>query len=130
MNLVTRLVAGVLAGVFALAAVSKLADRPTTTRSFEDLGLRWPAPLGMIVPLVELITAVVLVLWPPVGAAAALAMLCAFSVILVRVVRGGLPLGCACFGAWSARGDTGVGWASVVRNAVLAAMATLVVVVG
>lgn len=130
MNLVTRLVAGVLAGVFALAAVSKLAERPTTTRSFEDLGLRWPAPLAMIVPLAELLTAVVLVLWPAVGAAAALAMLCAFTVILVRVIRGGVPLGCACFGAWSARGNTGVGWASVARNAVLAAMATFVVVAG
>ena len=60
-------------------------------------------PVGArLVPIAELVVAAALVAWPPIGAVLAGALLLAFTVVLVRAVRRGVTVGCACFGgaAW------------------------------
>lgn len=126
MNVAARLVALALGGVFGVAAVAKLRDRVGTERSFSALGLRWPAHLAVVVPAIEALTAVALVVVPVAGAAVALGLLGVFSVVLLRVLRSGVPLGCACFGAIGARRDRPVGWGSLLRNLGLALLAVLV----
>src|SRR5579885_1227581 len=108
--------AAVLAVVFAWAGVAKLARHADTALAFASLGL--PAPLAWAVPAAELAVAGVLLVRPPVGAAAALALLALFSLVLVRALARGEPVRCACFGA---RRAEVVSPGDVVRNGVLAA---------
>ena len=111
-----------LAALLIVAGVSK-ALRPTETRTaFDELGLRSASRLAIAVPVAELVVAVTLVVWPPVGGSAALVLLAAFTVVLVRVARSGSGARCACFGAL---GSAPVGWAEVVRNLGLCALAVL-----
>jgi hypothetical protein len=86
-----------LAGVFALAAVHKLADRPGSERGFRALGL--PGALALVVPAVELLAAAALVVVPGWGAALALPLLVVFTAFLVRAVRRGVTAPCNCFGS-------------------------------
>ncbi len=102
------------------AAVAKLRDPAATRRSFDELGLRAPGVAAIVVPVVELLVAVALVLWPPVGGAAAIVLLVAFTVVLVRVVMSGARVPCACFGATA---TSPVGWPDVARNLGLLALA-------
>jgi hypothetical protein len=82
--------------VFALAALSKLADRATTARGFRALGV--PGRLATLVPVVELAVAATLVVLPGWGAALALALLVAFTTLLALAVRRGVTAPCNCFG--------------------------------
>ena len=109
----------ILAGIFAWAGVAKFIGRTATTASFEALGLVAPGVLVVVVPLVELSAAVLLVLVAPVGAALALFLLVCFTVVLLRAMRSGLRVDCACFGAVPGREITPV---DVVRNIGLAIM--------
>ena len=89
----------VLLGVFLLAAVSKVRAPGSSARATNALGApRWAAPF--VVPA-ELIVVLMLVGFPPVGAASAIAMLSAFTVLLLRVVRSGRVVSCGCFGVAS-----------------------------
>jgi hypothetical protein len=122
-----RAAAVALAIVFAWAAVAKAADREGTADAFGALGLRGPAALALAVPVAELVTAVALVLVPVGGAFGALFLLVAFTVVLAGVVRRGVPVSCACFGAVSTRAADPVSLRSLVRNLVLLALASFVV---
>jgi len=87
-----------LAVVLAWAAVAKLTSREDTATSFRELGLVAPEALVLVVAGLELATAVLLVAVPVVGAVVAIFLLIAFSVVLLRALRDGLVVSCACFG--------------------------------
>lgn len=122
----SRLLAALLAAVFAWAAFAKLRDRPGTTRAFAGAALPAPARLAVAVPAGEIVLAGLLLVAPAWGATAALAVLAGFSVHLALARRRGVDVGCGCFGA--AR-PVPAG-RELVRNAGLALIALIVVVAG
>ena len=105
-----------LALVFASAGVAKLRRPRPTARAFRALGV--PDGLARVVPIVELALALGLVV-APITAVAAIALLVAFSVVLVRAEAG---VRCACFGSASAEP---VSWVQLVRNALLIVAAAI-----
>ncbi|MBV9280139.1 MAG: redoxin domain-containing protein, partial [Chloroflexi bacterium] len=121
----------VLALVFLVAGLGKLADLPGSRKAVRDFGL--PAslagPIGVVLPLVELAIAVALIPTASAWAAAiaALALLALFILtISVNLARGRKP-DCHCFGQ-VASGP--IGWWTLVRNGVLAAIAIFIVAEG
>ncbi len=129
MTVAARAVGAVLAAVLVWAAGAKAVDRDATADAFGSLGLRAPARLAVAVPLGEVACAIALVVVPVIGGLASVFLLVAFTAVLVGVIRRGVPVGCACFGAVSSV-DRPVSWGSVARNGVLIAMALFVVAVG
>jgi methylamine dehydrogenase accessory protein MauD len=121
----------VLAVVFATAAVGKLRDLEGSRRAVQEFGVprRGAAAVGLLLPLGELVTAVALV--PPSsarwGAVAALALLLAFIVGIANALRRGEAPDCHCFGQFH---SAPAGRVTLARNAVLAAVAAMVVVEG
>ncbi|MEZ5411464.1 MAG: MauE/DoxX family redox-associated membrane protein [Acidimicrobiales bacterium] len=113
--------------VLVAAAASKLVRPAAAADHMADLGLRRPRLLARAVPVAELAVGLVLVAAPGPGAAAALGLLAAFTVVLVRTVRSGRQVSCGCLGAFD-RGRP-VSWRTVARNLVLMAMAAAAVVV-
>lgn len=117
----------ILAGVFGLAGIAKLLDRPGSRQSMREFGV--PAalagPLAIGLPVAELACAVALVpgayaWWAAVGG---LTLLAAFTVaILANLARGRTP-DCHCFGRIHSEP---VGWPTVARNVVLMGMAAFV----
>src|SRR5918994_808145 len=123
--LVARLL---LALIFLVAGVAKLADRAGSRQAVVDFGLpaRLATPLGVLLPLAELAVAAALVpistaWW---GAVGALALLLLFVLgIAVNLARGRKP-DCHCFGQLH---SAPAGWKTLLRNGVLAAVAGFVV---
>jgi methylamine dehydrogenase accessory protein MauD len=124
-QLVARLL---LAGIFLVAGLTKLADRAGSRQAAIDFGL--PAalatPFGILLPLAELAAAAALIpastaWW---GALGALALLLLFIVgIGINLARGRKP-DCRCFGQLH---SAPVGWRTLGRNGVLAVVAGVVV---
>jgi peroxiredoxin/uncharacterized membrane protein YphA (DoxX/SURF4 family) len=120
-----------LAVVFVVAGLAKLADRAGSRQALLDFGVpaRLVAPLAVLLPLVELAVAVALIpttsaWW---GALGALALLLLFvAVIGFSLARGCTP-DCHCFGQIH---SAPVGWATFVRNLILVAIAGFVVGLG
>ena len=117
-----------LAAVFVLAGLAKLADRASSRRALVNFGVpELPAtPLAILLPLAELAAGVALLprasaWW---GAIGALALLLLFVLgIGVNLARGRRP-NCHCFGQlYSAP----IGTSTLVRNAALAAVAGFIV---
>jgi peroxiredoxin/uncharacterized membrane protein YphA (DoxX/SURF4 family) len=126
--LISRLL---LAGVFLVAGLAKLADLAGSRQAVRDFGVpaRLAAPLGGLLPLAELAVAVALV--PAVsawwGALGALLLLLVFAAgIGVNLARGQHP-DCHCFGQLH---SAPAGWPALLRDLGLAALAGLVVAVG
>lgn len=120
-----------LALVFAVSGVAKLFDQPGTRRALLDFGA--PAvvviPFALVLPLLELAVAIALVptdsAW--IGACAALGLLVVFMVVIgASLVRGRRPP-CHCFGRFDA---SPVGWPTLVRAGIFAAVAGLLVWAG
>ena len=116
-----------LAGVFAAAAVGKLADRRGGITAAEGLGVPPAMAHGVaaILPVAELAVAAAL-LWVPtagLGAAAGLFLLALFTCLVVLNLRRGRRPPCRCFGRV---GDAPIGAGTVVRNLVLMAVAVAV----
>jgi hypothetical protein len=120
-----------LAAVLVSAGLGKLRDRPGARDAMAAFGVA-PAlapAVAVVVPLAELVIAVLLIpaataAW---AAAAALLLLAVFTgAILLNLLRGRAPA-CNCFGA--ASGEP-IGPASLVRNGVLMALAAFVAVAG
>jgi peroxiredoxin/uncharacterized membrane protein YphA (DoxX/SURF4 family) len=117
-----------LAFVFVAAGLAKLADLAGSRKALADFGVPTTlAPaVGLALPVAELAVAVALVLRPAAwgGALGALALLLLFSgAIGYNLARGRTP-DCHCFGQFS---STPVGWPTLVRNGVLAALAGVIV---
>lgn len=109
-----------LVAVFLVAGVAKLADLEGSRQAMMDFGLpaRLANPSGLLLPLVELATAVTLIpvtsaAW---GAVGALALLLLFIVVIVVILARGRTLDCHCFGQLHSEP---VGWSTLVRNGVL-----------
>ena len=117
-----------LAAVFVVAGVAKLADREGSRRAVADFGVpgALAAPLSVLLPLAELAVAVALIptstaIW---GAVGALALLLLFVAgIGANLARGRKP-DCHCFGQLH---SSPAGWSTLARNGVLAAIAAFVV---
>ena len=116
MNDVSYALAIGLSIVFAWAGVAKIRAPRPTARAFAALGV--PPVLARVVPFVELVLAVALVV-APISALAALALVVAFTVVLLRADDG---VRCACFGSGSA---DPVSWVQVLRNGLLAGAAVI-----
>ncbi len=131
MSLVLLFARFLLAVVFVVAGLAKLADRAGSQQALYDFGL--PAalagPFGLLLPLAELAVAVALLLsasawW---GALGALALLLLFVAGISYNLAHGRRPDCHCFGQlYSAP----AGWSTLIRNLVLAAVAALVVGLG
>ena len=121
----------VLAAVFVVAGLAKLADLSGSRQAMAGFGIPRPlaAPFGTLLPFAELATAVLLIplataWW---GGLAALALLLLFIVgIAVTMARGQAP-DCHCFGQLHSEP---VGWSTAARNVVLALIAAFVVIEG
>ena len=120
-----------LAAVFVVAGVGKLADLPDFRRVLRGFGVgERPARIGAVaLPIAELATAAALLVQPLAvwGAAAALVLLAAFTGAIVNALARGDAPDCGCFGALH---SAPVGRRQVVRNAALAAPAVFVVAAG
>ena len=115
----------ILGGVFLVAGLSKLRSPLETRRSLRDLGFPFPKETSIILPLVELLTAILLIVDPATGGLCAVALLVAFTVLILSRLVNGNTSGCGCFGAWSTRP---LSYWDVARNTVfivLGAIATL-----
>ena len=93
----------ILGGVFLVAGLSKLRSPLETRRSLRDLGFPFPKETSIILPLVELLTAILLIVDPATGGPCAVALLVAFTVLILSRLVNGNTSGCGCFGAWSTR---------------------------
>jgi peroxiredoxin/uncharacterized membrane protein YphA (DoxX/SURF4 family) len=126
MNVVLLAARLLLAAVFVVAGIAKLADREGTRRAMVDFGVpsALAAPLGLL-PLAELAVAAALLpastaWW---GALGALALLSVFVAgISINLARGRKP-DCHCFGQLH---SAPAGWKTLARNGVLAAVAGFV----
>jgi peroxiredoxin len=120
-----------LAAVFAVAALAKLADRAGSRQAIVDFGAprALASPGALLLPLAELSVAVALIprataWW---GALGALALLLLFSAAIATNLARGRKPDCRCFGQLS---SSPVGWMTLARNGALAALAGFVVAGG
>lgn len=121
----------ILAAVFVVAGLAKLADRDGSRQAMFDFGV--PAQLagvfGTLLPFAELATVVLLIprataWW---GGLAAIVLLVVFVAgIAANMVRGQAP-DCHCFGQLSSEP---VGWHTLIRNLVLILVAGLLLIEG
>ena len=124
MRVIATVCAVVLGIVFVVAGGSKVAAGDAWRRQAGDLGApRWVPP---ILPWGELVLGALLVTqvarrW---AAGAAIALLVAFTTLLVIRLRQGRRPPCACFGAWSTRP---LDWLDVARNGALVILAGIVI---
>lgn len=120
-----------LSVLFATAGVGKLADLPGSRRALADFGVPTRAlPLAAFaLPLVELATAIALLIPPATraGAVAAMALLLAFIVGIARALARGETPDCHCFGQIH---SAPAGRGTLVRNLALAVPAVLLLVHG
>jgi thiol-disulfide isomerase/thioredoxin len=117
----------ILAGVFAVAALAKLADIEGSRRALEDFHVpaRLARPMGALLPLAEATTAAALLIAPSArwGAVAAVILLGGFAGgITFAMVRGEAP-SCHCFGQIS---SSPAGFKALLRNILLLAAAGLI----
>jgi peroxiredoxin len=120
-----------LAAVFLVAGVAKLRDRPGSRQALVDFGVsdRAAAPLHLVLPATEIVTAVALLFAPTaqLGAGASLILLGAFIAGLTRVLRRGEAPDCHCFGQVHSEPAS---WLTVARNAGFAVAAAFVLAGG
>lgn len=129
MQLFVFLISVTLVGVFLIAAIAKF-NRPDDLHellSAVGLSARASARLGKALPWIELAT-VVLLVWPDAsligGIVAMLLLGASTAVICINLLKGRRPA-CNCFGQLS---SGSIGWNSVARNAILLALAAVMVV--
>ena len=117
-----------LAVVFAVAGLTKLADRAGSQRALGGFGVpaALAAPLGVLLPLAELAVAVALipVAWAWWGALGALALLLLFVAGIGAALARGRRPDCHCFGQLH---SAPAGWSTLARNAALAGVAAFIV---
>jgi thiol-disulfide isomerase/thioredoxin len=117
-----------LALIFIVAGLAKLADLPGSRKSMVDFGVPkfLAAPFGVLLPIAEILIAIALLTsalawWGGIGA---LSLLLVFIIgIGVTLARGKAP-DCHCFGKLSAGP---IGFKTIARNAVFCAIAGVIV---
>jgi len=121
----------VLAAIFAVAGVTKLADREGSRAAAAGFGVptRQTGLVALMLPLLELAIAAGLLvsamrMWAAVSALALLAVFC--GAIGLAMARGRAP-DCHCFGQLH---SAPAGWSTLARNGALAALTGFVVVEG
>lgn len=128
MNIILLLARLILALVFGIAGIAKLADPAGSRKSIAAFGVPEPLalPLAWLLPLMELVCAAALLplasaWW---GATGVLILLLSFSAgITISLIRGRRP-DCHCFGQLH---SAPIGWRTLVRNAVLAGISAWIV---
>src|SRR5205085_8371350 len=131
MALVLLIARLLLAVVFLVAGLAKLADLAGSRQAMRDFGVpaKLSAPLGTLLPLAELAVTVAL-LFPATawwGAVGALVLLLLFvGGIGYNLTRGRQP-DCHCFGQLH---SAPAGWPTLIRNLGLAALAAVILVLG
>ncbi len=122
MSSIAAVAAVVLGVAFLVAGGSKIAAADKWPEQARGLGA--PALVIPVLPWFEIVLGAVLVVQVAtvVAAIVALAMLMAFTVLIVRRLAEGRHPPCACFGAWSAKP---LGWGHVARNVALMIVAVL-----
>jgi hypothetical protein len=120
-----------LAAVFALAALGKLARRGETEATLDAFGVPAAArrPLALALPLAELAIAAALLpaASAPVAGVAALVLLLVFTAAVGRVLIRGEEVDCNCFGSL---GPSRIGRWTLVRNLALLVPAAIVAAAG
>jgi uncharacterized membrane protein YphA (DoxX/SURF4 family) len=114
----------VLGAVFLLSGASKVASGPAWRTQARELGA--PEPLVPVLPWFEIVLGAVLAVGvaPLAAGVVALAVLGAFTALIVRRLAAGQRPPCACFGSWSSKP---LGPGHLVRNLAFMALAVLVV---
>jgi peroxiredoxin/uncharacterized membrane protein YphA (DoxX/SURF4 family) len=128
MNVILLLARLILAGVFAIAGISKLADPSGSRKSLAGFGVPefLATLLTWLLPLIELLCAVALIplasaWW---SAAGVLILLLSFiGAITLSLIRGRRP-DCHCFGQLH---SAPIGWRTLLRNGVLALISAFIV---
>jgi methylamine utilization protein MauE len=122
---------GALAGVFLLAAVTKLSDRLAFSETIADFGVpgSWARPLAVALPVAELGVALLLLIpaTAPGGALAAIALLLLLSLAAGIALSQGRTEDCHCFGQIR---PSPLGATTLIRNALLTLLAGAVAVAG
>lgn len=119
----------VLGGVFAYAAVGKLADPTGFAREIANYQLLpdYAQHVAVSLPTTELVAALTLFApdrrWRRAGALAIAALLAVLLVAVTSVVLRGINVDCGCFGA----GSGAVTWLTVLRNTGLLGLALYLV---
>ena len=108
-----------LAAIFTVASVAKFRDPTGTRYALAQMALPVPHLFAVGVPVVELLTALLLIVEPRTGGPCAVALLTAFSTLVVGRLLAGQRKGCGCFGAWSTEN---LSWWTLARNAILVAI--------
>ena len=120
-----------LAGVFLIAGVAKLADPAGSRRAVVGFGVpeRLASVAGVGLPATELVVGAALI--PSIsarfGALGALLLLAVFASAIAVALRRGTEADCHCFGQLH---SAPVGWRTLARNGVLAAVAAFAVIAG
>ena len=127
MDVVATIAAIVVGAALIWAGVFKLMDGQAWPKAAADMGVA--RPIALVVPFVELaigITMIIPVLrpWP---AVAAIVLLLAFTVVILRRILDGSRPPCACFGS---RSNRPLGAIHVLRNVCLIALAVVAAVWG
>jgi uncharacterized membrane protein YphA (DoxX/SURF4 family) len=121
----------ILAGVFALASVAKLADLRGSRAAVAGFGVpeRVASPLGMLLPVAELAVAVALLpaSTARVGALGAGVLLALFVAAIARSMARGEAPDCHCFGQLHSEP---AGRGALARNLVLLALAVFAAIGG
>jgi thiol-disulfide isomerase/thioredoxin len=123
--LIARLI---LASVFFVAGAAKLLDLAGSRAAITAFGLPkiLATPLGIALPILELLVAIALIpaTTARIGAGAALFLLIVFIAGIASVMLKGSEAECHCFGQLH---SSRVGWATLVRNVALAFLTMFVI---
>ncbi len=120
-----------IAAVFMVAGFAKLADRKGSQQTLIDFGVpeRSAKSFGVILPLFEITIAISLIPVTSVwwGAVLAFTLFLSFIIVIsINLIKGKTPE-CHCFGQLHSKP---IGWSTLIRNIVLAAIAAFIVMQG
>ena len=115
----------ILGGVMCVAGGSKIAMGDRWPVEAQALGA--PKLIAPIVPWIEIALGALLIvqLKPEVVGALSVALLVAFTLLIMRQLQKGERPVCACFGSWSSKP---LSWNHVARNAGFIALAVITIV--
>ncbi|OAI38742.1 hypothetical protein AYO39_00765 [Actinobacteria bacterium SCGC AG-212-D09] len=120
-----------LAGIFLVAATTKLSDMRGFRAALEGFGVKgaWVTVGAVVIPAAELVAAGLAIpaATARAGAALAIVLLVIFGVAIVLALRRGAAPECHCFGQLHSRP---AGGETLARNALFAALAVIVVAAG